>query len=74
MADFSFKIVESFGVIEEGSKGWNTELNKVAWGEAAPKWDIRAWSPDHTKCGKGITLTDEGIRNLKTALGVAVMD
>ena len=23
------------------------------------KYDIRTWSPDHTKMGKGITLTNE---------------
>ena len=26
---------------------------------APAKFDIRAWSPDHTKMGKGITLSNE---------------
>ena len=43
----------------EGSKGWSKELNLVSWNERDPKFDLREWSPDHTKMGKGITLTYE---------------
>lgn len=57
MADFKFEIVEHIGVIAEGSKGWRKEVNLVSWNGAAPKYDIRDWSEDHSKMGKGITLT-----------------
>ena len=66
--DFKFEIVEEIGVLSEGSKGWKKELNRVSWNEGEPKYDIRDWAPDHTKMGKGITLTDDEIKKLKDLL------
>ena len=68
MADFNFEIIEELGVISEGSKGWQTELNLRSWNGNAPKYDIRSWSPDHEKMGKGITLTGEELAELKSIL------
>ena len=68
MADFNFEIIEELGVISEGSKGWQTELNLISWNGNAPKYDIRSWSPDHQKMGKGITLTGEELAELKSIL------
>ena len=31
------------------------------------KFDIRAWSPDHTKMGKGITLSNEEFQTMVDA-------
>ncbi len=59
MAKFSFEIVEKLLVLSENDKGWTKELNRVSFNGAEPKFDIRSWSPDHTKMGKGITLTNE---------------
>jgi hypothetical protein len=59
MAEISFDIVKSFGVISEEKGGWKKELNLVSWNGRTPKFDIRDWSPDHEKMGKGITLTKE---------------
>ncbi len=59
MAEFSFEIVEKLLVLSENDKGWTKELNRVSFNGAEPKFDIRSWSPDHTKMGKGITLTNE---------------
>ena len=59
MADFKFEIKESLGVLSEGSKGWKKELNLISWNEGEPKYDIRDWSPEHDKMGKGVTLTRE---------------
>jgi len=56
MADLKFKIVQNFGTISESSKGWTKELNLVSWNDREPKFDIREWSPDHSKMGKGITI------------------
>lgn len=62
-----FAIIEHIAII--GTKGkWPIELNRVKWGENAPKLDIRAWSEDHEKMGKGITLTDEEAVELRRAL------
>lgn len=66
--DFSFKVVEEFGVISESKSGWKTELNSVSWGDRPPKYDIRSWSPDHQKMGKGITMTKEELSALKKLL------
>lgn len=68
MSDYRFDIIEELGIISEGSKGWRTELNIVKWGENLPKYDIRSWSPDHQKMGKGITLNAEEIETLKEIL------
>lgn len=66
--DFSFKIEGSFGVLSTGKTGWAIELNFVSWGDRPAKYDIRSWSPDHEKMGKGITLTKEEANNLKNLL------
>ena len=59
MAEFTFEIVEELLVLSENDKGWTKELNRVSFNRAEPKYDIRTWSPDHTKMGKGITLTND---------------
>ena len=66
--DFDFEITEHIGVLAEKTKGWKREINLVSWGGAEPKIDIRDWSPDHSKMGKGITLTADEIEKLKELL------
>lgn len=66
--DFSFEIVKTLGVISEGKGGWNTELNLVSWGGRPAKYDIRSWSPDHQKMGKGATFSKEDLESLKNLL------
>ena len=42
---------------------WKKELNLVSWNGRPPKLDVRDWSPDRKKMGKGITLTlEEGVK------------
>jgi len=67
--EVTFKIVESLGVISQGSRGWKKELNLVAWNDRDPKLDIRDWSEDHQKMSKGITLTKEEGAKLGELLG-----
>ena len=69
MADIKFEITESFGVLSEGSKGWTKEFNLVSWNDRDPKYDIREWSPDHQKMGKGVTMSKEELTTLKDLLG-----
>ena len=66
--DFSFEITETIGIISEGKGGWNLELNKVSWGGRPAKYDLRSWSPDHQKMGKGVNLTSEDLSSLKNLL------
>jgi hypothetical protein len=68
MAEFKYEIVERIGVLSENAKGWTKELNKISWNGAAAKYDIREWSPDHEKMGKGVTLTEEEAKRLKELL------
>lgn len=68
MADIKFEIKETIGVLSESAKGWTRELNFVSWNDKDPKYDIRDWSPDHFKMGKGVTLTVEELRSLKGLL------
>ncbi|MBP1543077.1 MAG: hypothetical protein J6A16_03185 [Oscillospiraceae bacterium] len=64
MAEIKFEITKELGVISENAKGWTKELNLVSWNENSPKFDIREWSPDHTRMSKGITLTEEEMQAL----------
>ena len=66
--DFSFEIVEKMGVLSETKGGWTVEFNTVSWGGRPPKYDIRSWSPDHLKMGKGVTMTKEEVEALKKLL------
>ena len=34
-------------------------MNMVSWNDREPKYDIREWSPDHERMGKGVSLTEE---------------
>lgn len=68
MADIEFTIVDEIGVLSTSEKGWNKELNLVSWNGRDPKYDIRDWSPDHTKMGKGATLSREELIKLKEVL------
>jgi len=66
--EFKYEVVEKIAVLSESSKGWTKELNLISWNDREPKYDIREWSPDGEKMGKGITLSDEEMVILKSAL------
>lgn len=63
MADIKYEIVEELGVISENAKGWRKELNHISWNGAAPKYDIRDWSPDHERWEKELHLVQKKHRN-----------
>ena len=65
---FKFEIINQLGVISTTDSGWSLELNRVSWGGREPKYDIRSWSPDHAKCRKGLTLTEEQLVTLSKLL------
>ena len=62
--DCTFSIEKQIGVISQGKGGWQVELNLVSWSGREAKYDIRSWSPDHQKMGKGITMTQEELKTL----------
>lgn len=65
MDEFKFEITKPLGLLSESPKGWLKEVNMVSWNERKPKLDIREWSPDHQKMGKGVTLNAEEALRLK---------
>ena len=67
MAEFTFEIEEKLLVLSENEKGWTKELNRVSFNGTPAKYDIRTWSPDHSKMGKGITLSNEEFQVLLDA-------
>lgn len=72
MASFKFEIVERIGVISEKPSGWSKELNFVSFNEYEPKFDIREWSEDHSKMGKGVTFTLEELKELRELIDKAL--
>ena len=64
----NYEIIEKIAVLSESSKGWKKELNLIQWNDRDPKYDIREWSPDGSKMGKGITLTEEEAKYLRDVL------
>ena len=68
MPDIKFEITEHIAVLSESAKGWQKELNLISWNGNTPKYDLRDWSPNHEKMGKGITLSLEEVQKLKEVL------
>lgn len=73
MSDIKYDITKHIGVLSESAKGWKKELNLVSWSGREPKYDIREWSPEHEKMGKGSTLSDEEAAILKQILDDALV-
>lgn len=65
MSEVNFEIVNHIGVLSTSDSGWTKELNVVSWNGRPPRYDIREWNPDHTKMGKGITLNEAEIGQLR---------
>lgn len=66
--DVKYEIVEKLGVLSEGNNGWKKEINLISWNGREPKYDIRDWSENHEKMGKGITLTEDEATKLRNIL------
>ncbi len=68
--DFNYEIIKEFGVLSTSPKDWNKELNLVSWNGKDPKYDLRDWAPGHEKMGKGVTLTEEEMTELKKIIEI----
>lgn len=74
-AEVTWKITEQIAILSTNpSGGWHKELNRVSWNGREPKLDLRDWSPEHDKMGKGVTLSDEEAHALFKALGELLAD
>ena len=63
MKDITSTITKPLAVLGENGKGYTKEANFISWNGNAAKLDIREWHPNHERCGKGITLTEDEGRN-----------
>ena len=68
MNEIKFEILKNIGVLSTSASGWSKELNLISWNDREPKYDLRDWSADHSKMGKGITLSAEELQALKELL------
>jgi len=62
MSEIKYEIIKNIGVLSKSSSGWAKELNLISWNDREPKYDLRDWSPDREKMGKGVTLSAEELR------------
>lgn len=75
MAELKYEITKEIGVISESARGWFKELNLVSWNDREPKYDLREWSPEHDRMGKGLTFTVEEVIALRDLLnGLELLD
>ena len=65
MPEFKYQVVETYGSLSESNKGWKKEIKLISWNQKEAKYDIREWSPDGEKMGKGVTLSKEEIVRLR---------
>ena len=65
--EFKYEIINSIGVLSENNS-WKKELNRISWNGNEPKYDIRDWSDNHEKMGKGITLSLNELKSLRDLL------
>lgn len=68
MSDIKYEIVKKVGVLSKSASGWAKELNLIIWNDREPKYDLRDWSADGEKMGKGVTLSKEELLALKELL------
>jgi len=68
MADIKYEIVQKVGVLSKSASGWAKELNLIRWNDREPKYDLRDWSADGGKMGKGVTLSRDELVALKELL------
>ena len=68
MKEIQYEIVKEIAVLSKSDSGYTKEINFISWNGKEPKYDIRSFSPNREKCGKGITLTEKEAGNLLAAL------
>lgn len=68
MTDIKYELIKKVGVLSKAGSGWTKEINLISWNDREPKYDIRDWSGDHEKMGKGVTLSKEELLALKEIL------
>ncbi len=68
MKEIQYEIRQEIAVLSRSDSGYTKEINLISWNGAEPKYDIRSFSPDRERCGKGITLMETEAKQLLEAL------
>ena len=84
MSEIKYEIIKNIGMlskpalpkehrddvsrVEGSASGWAKEVNLISWNDREAKYDIREWSADHSKMGKGVTLSKAELMALKELL------
>ncbi len=68
MSEIKYEIIKPIGVLSKSDSGWTTELNLVRWNDQEAQYDLREWSPDKVRRGKGVTLSKSELLALKKLL------
>jgi hypothetical protein len=66
--EIKYEIVQRIAVLGQRPRGWERQLNLISWNDSEPKYDIRDWSPDGSRMGKGISLSVEELASLRDIL------
>ena len=68
MSEIKYEIVQQFGALSISTSGWTKQLNLISWNDREAKFDIRDWSGDGMKMGKGVTLSLDELLALRDLL------
>jgi hypothetical protein len=68
ISKIKYKIIKKIGVLSKSASKWTKEINLISWNDEDANYDIREWSPDRKKRGKGVTLSREELSALKDLL------
>lgn len=68
MSDIQYEIKKEIAVLSKNDSGYTKEINLISWNGKELKYDVRSFSPNREKCGKGITLTANEAAALLEAL------
>lgn len=72
---FTYDIVKRIAVISRSADGSNTlELNRISYNGREAKIDLRRWDHADKRMLKGITLTDEEVKELHTVLSDVIKE
>lgn len=62
------ELIEHIATLSTSASGWTKEINLLSWNGDEAVFDIRFWSPDRQRSGKGVTLNDKEMGALLAAL------
>lgn len=57
-SEIRYEIINELGVIPAEKGSMRLELNRISWNGNEPKYDLRRWSPNRDKMGKGVTMSE----------------